>query len=212
MAKNFLFTVTQRSADASRVVQSNKILSDPSQDNSNLPKVKIKALAQHFYKLVDAENGSVVKDQNLVRKGKTLQVWVEQQNVVELEDFFESGSEIHSAASEPVYVVQIGSADSPAWGLITPQSESQHLANDTFMVWTPGVQVERLADPVAFGVNPVLISGLFNSSLISAGTVVAGVAAYSNFESASKSTTTDSNTTLTGIRLSTRHACLHTRQ
>ena len=104
MAKNFLFTVTQLSADGSRVVQSNTILSEPRQDNSNIPKVKLKALAQHFYKLVEAENGSVVKDQYLVRKGKSLQVWVEQQHMLELEDFFESGSEIHSAQSEPVYV------------------------------------------------------------------------------------------------------------
>ena len=59
-----------------------------------------------FYRLVDEKTGQIVKTQTLMRKGKNLQVLVDQKLVLELEDFFAHPTDPQtSLASLPGYLV-----------------------------------------------------------------------------------------------------------
>jgi curli biogenesis system outer membrane secretion channel CsgG len=51
-------------------------------------RVSVKAQPKTVYRLVDAKTGEVIQKQTVVRKGKKLQVMVDNLNVVEVDDFF----------------------------------------------------------------------------------------------------------------------------
>ena len=79
----------------------------------------VKAQPGAIYRLVDSKTGQVVKGQSLLRKGKTLQVIVDNLMVVEIEGFFSSTVDAKSPATESAkYVISQGTDSEPTYGFI----------------------------------------------------------------------------------------------
>ena len=74
----------------------------------------VKAQPGAIYRLVDAKTGEVVKDQSLLRKGRTLQVVVENQVLVEIDGFFSSQVDAAAPITEPAqYIISQGTEAAP---------------------------------------------------------------------------------------------------
>jgi len=167
MAKIYLLSISAPSADTKNSGATQKIYLDT---KGSTVKAKLKALPHHSYSLVDAQTMALIKDQYVIRKGKQLQVWVDEQIVVELDDFFEISEQSQLTNAElPSYVVQQGSAESPTYGLINARTPLQHIADQTSVVWAPGVQLDLAVDPVALGFNPAALSSMFSGTVLSTG-------------------------------------------
>ena len=119
---------------------------------SGAQRLSISAQANTQYRLVDSKTGQVIKNQTVVRKGKTLQIEVDGQNVAELDDFFPEEASSAASASEGVtYVVDTSATVEPSYGLVTAQSPVSEIAGKSSVVWTTGMQALPLTEPVAFG-------------------------------------------------------------
>ena len=74
--------------------------------SSGAQRLSVPAQANTQYRLVDSKTGQVIKNQTVVRKGKTLQIEVEGENLVELENFFpEDASQAAPGSEGATYVV-----------------------------------------------------------------------------------------------------------
>ena len=125
-------------------------------------RVSVKAQPKTVYRLVDAKTGEVIKNQTVVRKGKKLQVMVDNLNVVEVDNFFpDEASNAKASVDSPSYLVDTGAAGTPSYGVVTAQTPVEVSANGMSVLWTPGMPAMPMAEPVAFG-GPVLsaLSGL----------------------------------------------------
>ena len=80
-------------------------------------RVSVKAQPKTVYRLVDAKTGEVIKNQTVVRKGKKLQVMVDNLNVVEVDNFFpDEVANATAPVDSPSYLVDTGTAGAPAYG------------------------------------------------------------------------------------------------
>lgn len=110
----------------------------------------VKAKPGIFYRLVDEKTGQIVKTQTLLRKGKNLQVLVDEKAVLELEDFFGNPTDPQTTlASLPGYLVDASTNADTEWGLISPASASTTPVNGKDMVWTTGMPVAHTLEPQA---------------------------------------------------------------
>jgi hypothetical protein len=143
---------------------------------SGAQRLSISAQANTQYRLVDSKTGQVIKNQTVVRKGKTLQIEVDGKNVAELDNFFPEEASPAASGSEGVtYVVDTSATVEPSYGLVTAQSPASEIAGKSSVVWTTGMQALPLAEPVAFGGQALsALSGLGNLSGLG---LVAGAAA-----------------------------------
>ena len=116
-----------------------------------------------FYRLIDEKTGQIVQPQTLLRKGKTLQVVVDQKVVLELEDFFNTAVDGPvTLANLPGYLVDTSTNADTEWGLISPASASSTPVNGQDMVWTTGMPVAHTLEPQAIGLPAVAaLSGGF---------------------------------------------------
>ncbi|MFN6100838.1 MAG: hypothetical protein ACK423_03715, partial [Burkholderiales bacterium] len=133
-----------------------------------------------FYRLVDEKTGQIVKTQTLVRKGKNLQVLVDQKLVLELEDFFAHPTDPQtSLASLPGYLVDTSTSAETEWGLISPASASTTAVNGQDLVWTTGMPVAHTLEPQAIGLPAVaaLSTGSVGMGGLAGLTALAGGAA-----------------------------------
>lgn len=116
----------------------------------------VKAKPGIFYRLVDEKTGQIVKTQTLLRKGKNLQVLVDEKAVLELEDFFGNPTDPQTTlASLPGYLVDASTSAETEWGLISPASASTTPVNGKDMVWTTGMPVAHTLEPQAIGLPAV---------------------------------------------------------
>ena len=73
---------------------------------SGAQRLSISAQANTQYRLVDSKTGQVIKNQTVLRKGKTLQIEVEGKNLVELDNFFPNeASDAAPQAPSATYLV-----------------------------------------------------------------------------------------------------------
>lgn len=73
---------------------------------SGAQRLSISAQANTQYRLVESKTGQVIKNQTVVRKGKTLQIEVDGKNVVELDNFFpDEASDAAPQAQAATYLV-----------------------------------------------------------------------------------------------------------
>ena len=79
---------------------------------SGAQRLSISAQANTQYRLVDSKTGQVIKNQTVVRKGKTLQIEVDGKNVAELDNFFPEEASPPASGSEGVMVIDIDGASS----------------------------------------------------------------------------------------------------
>ena len=150
----------------------------------SVSKLLVKAIPNHSYRLLDAKTGQLVKDQYLVRIGKTLHVMVDNQTVVELENFFTTETTPSSSPSSetavPNYVVDTSKGSTPEYGLITGDTEPSLMGHHQQIMWAPGTVATPLADPVAFGLEPITAlkatTGLLGWPLVTGAAGVAAVA------------------------------------
>ena len=92
---------------------------------SGAQRLSISAQANTQYRLVDSKTGQVIKNQTVLRKGKTLQIEVEGKNLVELDNFFPTEATITGGLGNDVL-----------WGLDTFTANAV-TDSDTF-VWALG--------------------------------------------------------------------------
>jgi len=161
---------------------------------SGAQRLSISAQANTQYRLVDSKTGQVIKNQTVVRKGKTLQIEVDGQNVAELDDFFPEEASSAASASEGVtYVVDTSATVEPSYGLVTAQSPVSEIAGKSSVVWTTGMQALPLTEPVAFGAQALsALSGVGNLSGLG---LVAGAAAVGYNDHGDSQAGADSSTT-----------------
>ena len=196
MAKIYLLSISVASADTKNPGATQKIYLDT---KGSTVKATLKSLPHHSYRLVDAQTMALIKEQYVIRKGKQLQVWVDEQIVVELEDFFEISEQTqHTTADLPTYVVQQGSAESPTYGLINAHTPLQYIADQTSVVWAPGVQLDLAVDPVALGLNPAALSSMFSGTLLSAGAAAVGIATLATSDSNDSKSGSETSSVLRG--------------
>ncbi|MBU6370017.1 MAG: hypothetical protein KGQ65_10285, partial [Burkholderiales bacterium] len=80
-------------------------------------RLSVPAQAQTQYRLVDGKTGQVVKNQTVLRKGKTLQIEVEGKNLVELDNFFpDEASDAAPQAQAATYLVDTSATAEPSYG------------------------------------------------------------------------------------------------
>jgi hypothetical protein len=138
----------------------------------------VEAQPNKVYRLVNAQDQSLVKGQRLLRKGKALVIEVEGAEVANLQGFFDQPatppSTAKAAASANLeaktgaqYVFE---AELPnnAYGLVEASSGS----GTSGLIWAPGMAVPASASPVAFGLTP--LAALGGAGGVATGTVLAG--------------------------------------
>jgi hypothetical protein len=88
---------------------------------SGAQRLSISAQANTQYRLVDSKTGQVIKNQTVLRKGKTLQIEVEGKNLVELDNFFPNeASDAAPQAPSATYLVDTnGNADTTSDAVIS---------------------------------------------------------------------------------------------
>ena len=160
---------------------------------SGAQRLSISAQANTQYRLVDSKTGQVIKNQTVVRKGKTLQIEVDGKNVAELDNFFPEEASSAASASEGVtYVVDTSATVEPSYGLVTAQSPASEIAGKSSVVWTTGMQALPLTEPVAFGAQALsALSGVGNSSGFGlvAGSAAVGYNSHGDSQEGAGSTT-----------------------
>ena len=138
----------------------------------------VEAQPNKVYRLVNAQDQSLVKGQRLLRKGKALVIEVEGAEVANLQGFFDQPatppSTAKAAASAELeaktgakYVFE---AELPnnAYGLVDASTSSA----TSGLIWAPGMAVPASASPVAFGLTP--LAALGGAGGVATGTVLAG--------------------------------------
>ena len=143
--------------------------------------VNVSANTKQSFRLVDAKTGQVIKAQQVVKKGKALQVLVDGQEVLTLDNFFatEAGGQAEASAATATdgatYVVNTGTAAQPVYGEITPQTQAVVSQFGVPVLWTEGMAAMPLNEPVAFVGQPV--PALFSGGGISGLAAAVGLAA-----------------------------------
>ena len=139
-----------------------------------------KAKPAQVYRLVNAQDQSLVKGQRLTRMGDNLIIEVNGTEIVSLQGFFENPTHPAHPAPEttsadvqaPASAKYIFDAELPnsAYGLIDASSGQ----SDAGLVWSPGMAVPASVDPMAFGLGSMAALG--SGSGVSASTWTGGVA------------------------------------
>ena len=152
---------------------------------SGAQRLSISAQANTQYRLVDSKTGQVIKNQTVLRKGKTLQIEVEGKNLVELDNFFPTeASDAAPQAPSATYLVDTSATAEPSNGAVSAQSPAGDMVGESSVMWTPGMQALPLSEPVAFGAPALAaLSGLGNLSglgLVAATAAAAAAASLNN--------------------------------
>ena len=122
--------------------------------NGTTQRRAVKAQPGATYRLVDAKTGEVVKDQSLLRKGRTLQVVVENQVLVEIDGFFPIQVDANAPTTEPAqYIISQGTEASPTYGLIQSNTPVAYSADGMNVVWTPNLPMANTVDAKAIGLT-----------------------------------------------------------
>lgn len=154
--------------------------------------VNVSANTKQSFRLVDANTGQVIKAQQVVKKGKALQVLVDGQAVLTLDNFFvteatqanassASTTETSAATASPnatdsvSYVVNTGTAAQPVYGEITPQTQAVVSQFGVPVLWTEGMAAMPLNEPVAFVAQPV--AAIFSTANMGGLAAAVGLAA-----------------------------------
>lgn len=143
--------------------------------------VNVSANTKQSFRLVDANTGQVIKAQQVVKKGKALQVLVDGQEVLTLDNFFatEAGGQADASAATATdgasYVVNTGTAAQPVYGEITPQTQAVISQFGVPVLWTEGMAAMPVAEPVAFVAQPV--AAIFSTANMGGLAAAVGLAA-----------------------------------
>jgi hypothetical protein len=145
---------------------------------SGAQRLSISAQANTQYRLVDSKTGQVIKNQTVLRKGKTLQIEVEGKNLVELDNFFPNeASDAAPQAPSATYLVDTSATAEPSYGAVSAQSPAGDMVGESSVMWTPGMPALPLSEPVAFGAQVLsALSGISTAGGVALATGVAVVA------------------------------------
>jgi hypothetical protein len=145
---------------------------------SGAQRLSISAQANTQYRLVDSKTGQVIKNQTVLRKGKTLQIEVEGKNLVELDNFFPNeASDAAPQAPSATYLVDTSATAEPSYGAVSAQSPAGDMVGESSVMWTPGMPALPLSEPVAFGAQVLsALSGISTAGGVALATSVAVVA------------------------------------
>ena len=117
---------------------------------SGAQRLSISAQANTQYRLVDSKTGQVIKNQTVVRKGKTLQIEVDGKNVAELDNFFpDEANDAAPQAQGSTYLVDTSATAEPSYGVVSAQSPAGDMVGESSVIWTPGMPALPLSEPVA---------------------------------------------------------------
>jgi hypothetical protein len=138
----------------------------------------VEAQPNKVYRLVNAQDQSLVKGQRLLRKGKALVIEVEGAEVANLQGFFDqpatppstakaaAGAELAAkTGAKYVFEAELPNND---YGLVDASTSSA----TSGLIWAPGMAVPASASPVAFGLTPLAALGAAGG--VATGTVLAG--------------------------------------
>jgi len=118
----------------------------------NTQRLIVKAKPKTTYVLVDAQTGEVIKQQHVLRFGRSIQIQVDSIIALELDEFFSSDYAVILDSSDSAhYLVDTGADSVPTYGLVNAQTPITVSENGLLVLWTPGMNSMPLIEPVAYG-------------------------------------------------------------